>query len=88
MNTAEVMLTLSSLNAPCKNSALTMSAPMTTDMAMIGIITSEIKTVDCRTTCKTPLRSFAANSLLIRENMIVVSGTMITPESSVMILKA
>jgi len=50
MNTAEVMETLSCVKAPCMNSALMMSGPTTTEMAMIGIITSEINTVDCRTT--------------------------------------
>ncbi|OPZ68296.1 MAG: hypothetical protein BWY81_00901 [Firmicutes bacterium ADurb.Bin467] len=62
------------------------SAPSTDAIAVTGSITSAIRTVERRTISSTPLRSFATASLLIRENMIVVSGTMITPVKSVMTL--
>ena len=64
---------------------ITSCAP-TTQTATMGSITAAMVTVDLRTICKMPRRSFSATRRLMRENMIVVSGTMITPVSSVMTL--
>ena len=55
-------------------------------MAMMGVITMAMVTVERRTICKMPRRSFSATRRLMRENMIVVNGTMMTPVKSVMTL--
>ena len=57
-------------------------------MAMMGVITMAMVTVELRTICKMPRRSFSATRRLMRENMIVVRGTIITPVSRVMTLYA
>ena len=55
-------------------------------MAMMGVITMAMVTVERRTIARMPRRSFSATMRLMRENMIVVSGTMTTPVRSVMTL--
>ena len=55
-------------------------------MAMMGVITMAMVTVERRTIPKMPRRSFSATMRLMRENMIVVSGTMTTPVSNVITL--
>ena len=58
----------------------------TAQMAMMGVITMAMVTVERRTISKMPRRLSSATMRLMRENMIVVRGTMTTPVSSVMTL--
>ncbi len=55
-------------------------------MAMMGVITMAMVTVERRTISKMPRRLSSATMRLMRENMIVVKGTMMTPVKSVMTL--
>ena len=55
-------------------------------MATMGSATSEISTMLRRSEASTPLRLSSAACLLMRENMMVVSGTISTPSRKVISL--
>ena len=55
-------------------------------MATMGSATSEISTMLRRREESTPLRLSSAACLLMRENMMVVSGTISTPSRKVISL--